>query len=40
MNWAGYESARRSEWRELVVRYAKEHKQVTRQRIIERAGHR
>jgi TetR/AcrR family transcriptional repressor of nem operon len=30
----------RSEWRKLVVRYAKEHKQVTRQRIIEKAGQR
>lgn len=27
-------------WEKLVARYAKEHKQVTRQRIIERAGHR
>lgn len=32
--------APRSEWRNLVARYAKEHKQVTRQRIIETAGHR
>jgi AcrR family transcriptional regulator len=29
-----------SEWRIPVVRYAKEHKQATRQRIIETAGHR
>lgn len=32
--------APRSEWRNPVARYAKEHKQVTRQRIIETAGHR
>lgn len=32
--------ALRSERRKLVVRYAKEHKQVTRRRIIEKAGHR
>src|SRR6478672_815921 len=30
----------RSERRNPVARYAKEHKQVTRQRIIEKAGHR
>src|ERR1044072_4567120 len=30
----------RSERRKPVVRYAKEHKQVTRQRILEKAGHR
>src|SRR5215213_8554333 len=32
--------APRSEWRNPVARYAKEHKQVTRQRIIQKAGHR
>src|ERR1043165_602050 len=37
----GYEAmARQSRGGNPVARYTKEHKQVTRQRIIERAGHR
>jgi TetR/AcrR family transcriptional regulator, transcriptional repressor for nem operon len=39
LSWGGGEVTS-SRWEERVVRYGKEHKQATRQRIIETAGRR